>query len=228
MPETLGNLKTRILARADLENDGNISGVTGLLDGYVNASRKRLRRILVPANPMYFLKSASFTLAGSSYTYDLATNVTDFWKALGLDWVTGPTADGIVQLPRFTWRERDGSLERAYRVYTGTLEIRPATQAAGNYVFWYIAQPAVMSNDTTSKLDLAEDMWDEFIVLEGAIKARKRQQKNAADLESELVALTKEIQQTAADNDVGEPDRIQDTEGTRRTPGLPWDRLPPP
>lgn len=227
MPETLGNLKTRILARADLENDGNISGVTGLLNGYVNASRKRLRRIMVLANPMTFLKSASFTLAGSSYTYDLATNVTDFWKVLGLDFVTGPGADGIAQVPRFAWRERDGGWLRAYRVYTGTLEIRPASQAAGSYTLWYIAQPAAMTDDVTSKLDLAEDMWDEFIVLEGAIKARKRQQKNAADLVEELAELVKEIPRSAADNDVGEPDRIVDVEWQRSTSWMP-ERLPPP
>ena len=227
MPETLGNLKTRILARADLENDTNISGVTGLLNGYVNASRKRLRRILVLANPMYFLKSASFTLAGSSYTYDLATNVTDFWKALGVEKVTGSAPDQIQQLGRFGWRERDGAWTQTYRVYTGTLEIRPASAAAGSYVIWYIAQPASMTDDANSKLDLAEDMWDEFIVLEGAIKARKRQQKNVADLAEELAELVREIPVSAADNDVGEPDRIIDTEWSRAESWMP-ERLPRP
>jgi hypothetical protein len=209
VPETLVNLRTRVQGRADLENDANVA--TSLLTSFINASRKRLRRVLVTANPWYFVKSASFTLSGSTYTYNLAANVTDFWKSLALDRVLGTAADQIAPVPRFMWRERFSSFDRSYRIYTGTLEIRPAGVAAGSYVLWYINQPAALSADGDA-IDLAEDMWDEFIVLDAAIKARKRQQKNSDDLVAELKELTEEILRAGADSDVGEPDRVIDVE----------------
>lgn len=222
MPETLVNLRTRAMARADMESDPNVT--TAAWNGFINASRKRLRRILVAAYPQYFLKSATFTLSGASYTYALASSVADFWKVLSLDRQSGSAADSYDPVPRFVWAERFAMYDRNFRVYTGTLEIRPASQAAGTYTIWYIAQPAVLSGDSDA-IDLTEDMWDEFIVLEAAIKARKRQRKDVADLDAELAVMIPEIRSSASDNDVGEPDRVLDVESMR---GGWRPRLPPP
>jgi hypothetical protein len=224
VPTSLGSLKTQLLARADLEFDANISGVTGLLNGYVNASRQRLRRLLVSANPQLFVTSKAFTLTGTTFTYDLGANAPTFWKSLALDLVTGSQADQIERVKRFVFAERTMQVEWiSFRIYGNTLEIRPASQAPGSYVLWYIEQPAVMADDVNDKLLLVEDMWSEFVVLDGAIKARKRQQKNAQDLVDELKELAMELRTGAADNDAGEPDRVLDvdSEASWRPPRLP-------
>lgn len=224
MPETLLGLRTRAQGRADMETDANIA--TTVWNAYINASRQRLRRILVATNVDLFLKSKTFTLTGgnSSYIYDLAANVTDFWKVMALDKNIDSQADNIQRIGRFMFAERFRAIDISYRVFNDNLELRPASAAAGNYTLWYIPQPAVMSADGNT-LALAEDMWSEFIVLEAAIKARRRQQRDTSDLVSELRELVPEIQSAAADINAGEADRVLDVDGGR------WGwrpRLPPP
>lgn len=214
MPETLGNLRTRAQARADFENDANVTAPSWAT--FINASRQRLRRILVAVNPQLFLNSKAFTLAGATYTYDLLANAPTFWKALSLDRSTGSAPDDFEVVRRFIWAERNRAIDRMYRIYGNTLEVRPQTMAASSYVLWYVTQPAVLTIDADA-LDLVEDIYSEFIVLEAATKARRRQQKDASDLVSELRELIPDIKASAADNDVGEPDRVQDVDS-----GFPW------
>lgn len=224
MPTALGTLITQAQGRADMETDPNVG--TSVWIAFINGSRQRLRRILVSVNPQQFLLSKTFTLAGSTYTYDLLANTPTFWKALSLDKVNGSQADQIEPVRRFMWAERSMVVNgRSYRVYGNTLEIRPASAAAGDYLLWYVEQPAIMADTVNDKLLLAEDMWSEFIVLEAAIKARKRQRRDTNDLVTELTELVKEMRVGAADNDAGEPDRVFDVQGDGLWLGIP--RLPP-
>lgn len=219
----MGGLQARAQGRADMESDDNILPTVWL--AFLNASRQRLRRILVAANVDLFLKSALFTLTGApgSYTVDLAATVPDFWKAMALDKRLDTQPDNIQRISRFLFAERGRATEVSYRIYNDILEVRPASSAQGNYTLWYIPQPAafVISGDA---LLLAEDMWSEFIVLDTAIKARRRQQRDTADLHSELQELTLEIRNAVADMNAGEADRVLDVDGP-----FSWrQRLPPP
>lgn len=221
MPTTLAQLRTQAQARADFENDTNVTNVSWA--SFINGSRKRLRRLMVAAHPQFFLNSKAFSLAGGVYQYDLLANAPTFWKALALDFSTGGSGpDMFMQVPRFLWHERNRVWDRAYRVFGNTLEVRPALSAAGSYVLWYVEQPAALVADGDALL-LAEDMFDEFIILDAASKARRRQQKDSAALDGELAALERDVKSAAADNDVGEPDRVLDVEDTAgyRRPWLP-------
>lgn len=222
MPVALSTLRTAAQGRADMESDGNVA--SSVWNTYINGARRKLRVLMVQANPQQFLASASFTLSGSTYTYDLSANVTTFWKALALDKVNGAQADQIERVPRFLWAERMRAIPRSYRIYSATLEIRPASSAAGDYALWYIQQPATLSADGDTLL-LVEDMWQDYITIEAAIRARKRQRRDTADLVEELREWTQMIKSGAMDNDVGEPDRVLDVYDQDWT-GRP--RLPPP
>lgn len=217
MPTTLAQLRTQAQARADFENDTNVSNVAWA--SFVTGSRQRLRRLLVQANPQLFVLSKSFTLTAPTFTYDLLANAPTFWKSLALDYSLGST-DAFQQVSRFLWHERNHLTDRSFRIYGNTLEIRPANLSPGSYTLWYITQPATMSADGDA-LDLAEDIYSEFIVLEAAIKARRRQQKSADELTTELNAIVAEIRAGGADNDVGEPDRVLDTESSAMWPRYP-------
>lgn len=221
MPTTLAQLRTQAQARADFEFDTNVTNASWA--SFINGSRKRLRRLLVGVNPQLFLNSKAFTLAGATYQYDLLVNAPTFWKSLALDFTQGTGVDDFQQIGRFMWHERNRPTDRVYRVTGNTLEIRPQRMAAGSYVLWYIEQPAVLAADVDA-LTLAEDIYDEFIILDAATKARRRQQKDAADLTRELVDLVADIKIAAADNDVGEPDRVLEVDSSPF-----WrPRLPPP
>lgn len=222
MPVALSTLRTAAQGRADMESDGNVS--TSVWNTFINGARRRLRVLMVQANPQQFVASATFTLSGTTYTYDLGANVTTFWKALAVDKVNGSQADQIERVPRFVWAERMKTIDRSYRIYSGTLEIRPAGQASGSYALWYIQQPATLSADGDTLL-LVEDMWQDFITIEAAIRARKRQRRDTGDLTEELREWTALIKSAAADNDSGEPDRVLDVSDDS-WPTRP--RLPPP
>jgi len=210
VPTTLAQLRTNAQARADFENDSNVSTATWAT--FINGSRQRLRRLLVGCNPQLFLNSKAFTLASPSYTYDLLANAPTFWKSLSLDYLfSGARVDDFVQVPRFMWQERNRVTDRVYRIYGNTLEIRPQRLAAGSYTLWYVEQPASLSADSDALL-LAEDIYSEVIVLESAIKARRRQGKDAADLTAELAEMVADVRRSAGDNDVGEPDRVVDVD----------------
>lgn len=218
----MGGLQARAQGRADMESDDNILPTVWL--AFLNASRQRLRRILVAANVDLFMKSTLFTLlGGNSFTFDLSAGVPDFWKAMALDKRLDTQPDNIQRIPRFLFAERGRAIDVSYRITNDILEVRPASSAQGNYTLWYIPQPAafVISGDA---LLLAEDMWSEFIVLDTAIKARRRQQRDTADLHSELQELTLEIRNAVADMNAGEADRVLDVDGP-----FSWrQRLPPP
>ncbi len=210
MPTTLAQLRTNAQARADFENDSNVSPAAWA--SFINGSRQRLRRLLVGCNPQLFLNSKAFTLTSPTNTYDLLANAPTFWKALSLDYLfSGASVDDFVQVPRFMWQERNRATDRMYRIYGNTLEVRPQRLAAGNYTLWYVEQPATLSLDADTLL-LAEDIYSEVIVLEAAVKARRRQGKDAADLTQELVEMVADVRRYAGDNDVGEPDRVVDVD----------------
>lgn len=218
MPETLVNLRTRAQARADMEGDANVSSATW--NAFINASRKRLWRLLGRSNPELFLTSVDFTLSGTTFTLGLAVAAANFWQVLEVDKLNSTQGDDFVRLARFLFAERNVGAP-SYRIFGNTLEIRPASGAAGNYRLWYVTQPPVLVADIDT-IGLVEDIWDEFIVLEAAIKARRRQQKDASDLATELGELLAELRAHAGDRDVGEPDRVRDVDrwGSGR-PALP-------
>jgi hypothetical protein len=210
VPSTLAQLRTNAQARADFENDSNVT--TAAWASFINGSRQRLRRLLVGCNPQLFLLSKAFTLTSPSYTYDLLANAPTFWKALSLDYMTtGASVDDFSVVPRFMWAERNRTVDRVYRVYSNTLEIRPQRLAAGSYTLWYVEQPTALAADG-DQLTLAEDIYSEVIVLESAIKARRRQQKDANDLTAELTEMVADVRRMAGDNDVGEADRVVDAD----------------
>ena len=220
MAVALSDLRTRAQARGDFESDANVS--TAAWNAFINGSRKKLRRLLVAANPQQFVASKDFSLTGTTHTYVLTSNVPTFWKALSLDKLNSSNADDFEKVKRFLWAERNRLGQRSYRIYASTLEVRPASLNVGDYRLWFIEQPVLLVADGDA-LTLVEDMWDEFIVLEAAVKARRRQQKSADDLVSELSDLVKEIPRMAGDNDVGEADRILDVDddGSFWRPALP-------
>jgi hypothetical protein len=223
VPTTLAQLRTQAQARADFENDSNVN--TASWASFINGSRQRLRRLLVGANPQLFLNSLSFILSGSTYQVNLLLTAPTFWKSLSLDYLTtGASPDDYIEVPRFMWPERNRALDRAYRVYGNTLEVRPQRLAAGSYTLWYVEQPTALSSDGDA-ITLAEDMYSEFIVLEAAIKARRRQRKDADDLTQELEEMIVDVRRSAGDNDVGAPDRVIDSDAS---PSFWRPRLPNP
>ena len=200
MAETLANLRTRIRRRADRENDPHI--VDAELNQFINASYKELCDLLVAASSDYFLSSETYTLTG---TTDVRALPADCYKVRGVDWLNGK----YEALPRFTFANRNMTGQRMYRVLGANVQFLPLTNVAGSYKTWYEAGPTVLAADGDS-LTVVVDQWDEYIVIDGAIKCLAKSQDDVSSFLAEKAAMKLRIEAMAPDRDHGSPDRVTD------------------
>ncbi len=206
MAETLTNLRTRAQGYADLESDPNIG--TTVWTSWVNVAHKTLWRLVVRQNPDNFTTGpTSFTLSGSTDTYALSTLSPVFWKLRALDYSNGGSWERV---RRFNFADRN-RVRRAYRIMGANLRVIPAGAASGTYRVWYIPEPTALSGDS-DQIDAALNMYDEFIVIQAAIRGRKRQRRDFADLQVDLDAIVADIRASADDRDDGEADVVTDLE----------------
>jgi len=201
--ETLANLRTRVRRRADRENDPHITEPE--LTTHINASYKELWDLLVAASADYFLTSEEFTLSGSSSTRALPSG---YYKTRGVDY---SDSGEWRPLKRFTFHNRNRDDVRRYRVMGTNLRIIPEGNCPGTYRHWYEVGPTALSADGDTLND-AVDMWDEYIVVDAAIKVSLKSEKDVSALMAEKQALAQRISVMAATRDDGEPDTVTDVQ----------------
>lgn len=207
MSVTLATLRTRVRQQADQENSTFISD-TELTD-YINNSAAELHGLLSTLYEDYYLTEVDFTLSTAN-TYTLPT---DFFKLRGVDF--RPAKDWIT-VPRFSFEERNrwqvryrrGDLQvwRAYRVMQNAIYILPEDDYAGNYRLWYLRRYSPMSTDTDQIDDLMG--WDEYVVVDAAIKCLQKEESDVSVLMGRKMALKQRIEAEASNRDASGPERI--------------------
>lgn len=208
---TLAQLRTRASERADMVDSQFISPTEQL--SYINASYAELYDLLVASFEDYYtLSPLAFTIS-SGNTYALPTG---FYKLRGVDLVLSSTES--IPLRKFNFAERNardlslsvrGGKEVQYRIVGDTLHLQPAASAAGNYQLWYIPiyTPLAAESDTVNGIQA----WEEYIVVDVAIKMLTKEESDTSSLEREKANLLRRIQAMAANRDVDQPERISDT-----------------
>ncbi len=117
----------------------------------------------------------------------------------------------------FSFSERNDRNDRLARNYFPTVRYRiignrlmftPAENAAGDYQYWFTPKPIVPVDDT----DTVEGYngWDEYIVLDSAIKCLNKEESDVSVLIRERDMLKTEIIENAMIRDDGEVEVIQD------------------
>lgn len=201
MAESVTNLYSRIRRRADRENDPHI--VDAELLQFINASYKELWDLLVAASSDYFLSSETYTLTGTTDTRALPSGC---YKVRGVDWLNGR----YEALPRFTFANRNLTGRRMYRVVGTNIQFLPLADAAGSYKTWYEPGPTELTAGADT-LNTAVDMWDEYIVIDCAIKCLAKSQDDVSGFMAEKEAMRQRIMAMASDGrDHGEADRVTD------------------
>jgi hypothetical protein len=204
---TLANLRTYVRQQADQENSTFISDTE--LNRYINQSAAELHGLLATVYDDYHLTSTTFTLSTAN-TYTLTSG---FFKLRGLDFSQG--GDWIT-VPRFSFEERNrwqdryqrGDLEnwRAYRVQGSTIYVLPDDNYAGSYRVWYVSSYTAMSTDSDTVSDLMG--WDEYVVVDAAIKCLQKEESDASLLMARKAELKRRIEGEAANRDASGPERI--------------------
>lgn len=213
---SLAQLQTESRQRADMENSEFVTDSE--LTTYINRSYRKLYDLLVSKFNDYFIVSPEnppqFTLAAGEATFDLPEN---FYKLVGVDRSTGGN-DWYVLRP-FNFEDRNSRrnvyLYRGlyptvrYRIIGNILRFMPEDQAVGTYRYWYVPKftPLVESTD---ELDINCDIWSEYIVVDAAIKMLQKEESDVSVLKVEQAELVRQIEEMAANRDVGEPERVTD------------------
>jgi len=224
---TLAQLVTRARERADLVNSGFITTGAGAEDDtYVQESAAALHAILVDADPDRYTTSVALTSTDTAFiAWDLPAN---FYKARGVTYRVGGwtytlhkatfdqfVADSNITVTR-TWPPR-------YIMLGNQVRFAPALTATPAPTLWYItAQQPLAAGGLTFD---GADGWDEWIVLDVAIKMLLKEESDTRPLEAAKAQVEARIIGQSADRDAGEPYKMTDTDQQ-----LDWYnfRLPPP
>lgn len=208
---TLLQLKTRCRERSDMEDSEFVSDSELL--SYINASYAELYDILVSKFEDYYTISSLFTIA-SGNTQVLPTN---FYKLRGLDFKLD--ANNWINVSKFNFAHRNilsrstsrsRNRQAQYRVVGSNLMIEPESNAPGDYRIWYTPVYTPLAADS----DLVDGLngFEEYIVIDVAIKMLAKEESSATHLEREKDAMTKRIEVMSQNRDSDQPEKITETD----------------
>jgi len=213
---TLLSLRTQSRQRADKVGSGYILDTE--LNTYINQSISELYDLLVGAyGNDYFLKSYTFATDGSTTDYPVPA---DFYKMAGIDLYLN--ASRFITLKPFMWNERgryqDGSNWAAiiaiqgprYHLGGQNISFQPTPPGAFNMKLWYVPVSPTISLDA----DILDgiDGWDEFVVIDAAIKMLQKEESDVTVLMAQKMAIIKRINLMAENRDEGFSFRVQDVQ----------------
>lgn len=95
-----------------------------------------------------------------------------------------------------------------YRLTGTQIQIVPIASAGQTIRMWYAPRPKVLMADTDTIDGVAG--WEELIPIHAAIKALAKEESDTSELQLELNAKILEIENSAANRDVGEPEKVSD------------------
>ncbi len=212
---TLAQLQTRCRDRADME--GSFISDSELTS-YINASYAELYDLLVAAYEDYFITGpTSFSLTSSDNgVYALPS---DFYKLKAVDFLIGGEYATIYpydwnrrnQFTQATLRSRAYDFRVSYRIIGTNLRLEPRDDATGDYQLWYVPSYTALSDDTdVINTTISRNNWEEYIVIDCAIKMLAKEESNTAHFEKEKRAMIDRIESMSGERDVDQPERVSD------------------
>lgn len=210
---TLATIRLQAQQRADMENSNFLSPLEW--NQNITNSYKELVDLLVSAygNNYFIATPYTFVTDGTTQFYSLPT---DFYKLLGVDLKTG---GACVSLKPFNFSERNnyavpntgsfyGATNLRYRLNGSQLWLNPTPSAGQTVQLWYVPEPANLTNDSDTLDGISG--WEEYVIVDAAIKALVKEESDISTLAAIKGALTVRIQTMAQNRDAGSPARVSD------------------
>lgn len=209
---TLDQLVAEVRARADVENDPHITDTE--IKRFVNQSCAALHALIVDAGSGFYtigvsgaLTAGDDKLAAPANMYrmiKLAVQVSGVWRS-----VRRATMEQYIDgLNATTWGMP--SWPTAYVMINGhTCSFSPLPDAAYPYRMYYVRSFEDMSAGTDT-FD-GQGGWEEWVVLDSAIKCLNKEESNPADLVGERAAVWARISSQLAATDEDHPPTVRDT-----------------
>ena len=212
---SLSEIRTQARQRADMVGSDFISDSE--FNTMINSSAAALYDLLSDAFEDYFTKDSAPLSLGVGQNRLTLPN--DFFKLRGVDLDIGNGE--YFTLSSFNFNERNiinkayryglyGNRNLKYCVMGNQLIIEPKdTAASNNFVVWYVPTYANLVNDN-DLLPFSFNKWEEFIVLDVAIKALTKEESDTSKLEVEKERIIKRLNTAAKNRDSAQPKRVSD------------------
>lgn len=129
----------------------------------------------------------------------------DFLRLVALDYQVG--SDWIDVEP-FNFGDRNQRNVRGYDIVGSTLYVRPTTLAPGSYRLWYTPRFPGLANDSATFDGI--NGWEEYAVVDAAIRMRDAEESDSVQLQTRKAALTRRIQMAARQRIAGRSRKPRD------------------
>lgn len=234
---TLATIRTAAQQRADMVNSSFLT--TAEWNSNISASHAELYDLLIQkyGNDYYAALDANgneyrlttngtadkYPLPDGSSTYKMpdATTAPAFYKLLGVDVYLGSvSAAGRVNVGTFSFADRNdyavpnfpawgGRTELKYRLLANSLWLIPLPASGQTVGLWYAPRLTALAADG----DLLDGVsgWEEYIVVDAAIKALQKEESDVSVLFAQKQALIARIEAASENRDAGAPACVSDT-----------------
>jgi hypothetical protein len=231
---TLASVRAAAQQRADMVNSQFLT--TAEWTANINASYQELYGLLVqkfgadyyqagtPDNWFQFTTTtaASYPLPDGTASYllsDGSTVAPALFKVNGVDLQINSQPNGWLTLKSFMWAERNrfafpntqnfwGHSNIRYRINGNRIWLVPLPSAGQAIRIWYTPRLRVLVSDSDT-LD-GVNGWDEFIVIDAAIKALQKEESDVSILMAQKAAIISRLEAEAENRDVGMPAHVAD------------------
>jgi hypothetical protein len=219
---TLGAVRLAAQQRADMVNNGFVS--TQEWNDYINHSYYELYDILIQTYGDEYYVATPYSFSTDSRNPALYNLPNNFYKLLGVDLAISPngsgTTNGWLTLKKHAFISRNryiygntpvsflGILQLRYRLVGGQIEFVPIPSSNQTVRLWYIPRPITLLSDS----DVLDGIsgWDEYVIVDSAIKALQKEESDCSLLMAQKGALLKRIEAAASNRDAGEPEVATD------------------
>ncbi len=231
---TLGQLRLNAQRQADRVGSNFLT--TAEWNFNINNSLFELYDILIDTyDDYYFAQPAYFTTDGTNSTYMLPNGVLTFndvsgtpfvappfYKLAGVDLGVNNSPTGWVTMNKYNFIDRNqyfypntqstlyGVFNMQYRVLGNQLTFIPLPSGNQPIRMWYIPRMVMLLKDTDTTTSGVSG-WQEYVIVDAAIKALEKEESDTSALMMRKQALLKRIEASAQNRDQGKPDTIADS-----------------
>ncbi len=217
---TLSTLRTKVREQAEMESSTFCSDAE--INRYISSSYTRLYGLLVQADPERYMREETF--AGDGTTRDFSVG-SDYLGTLRVDY----TDDSGERIPLVRVFGRDitkishgtvGTSVAWHPVYntsvptTQKIRLLPTPTSGTDYTHCYIVAPADLTSDGTLIDGVAG--WEEYIVLDVAIKCRIKEGTPVGDLERQRADLRADLDSLVEARSASDAGYVIDVRGDDR------------
>lgn len=232
---SLGELRLRSKQAADRVNSNFLTQTEWNFN--INNSYFELYDILIDTYEDYYITPPySFVTDGSTSSYPLPDGVRTFtntftnqveiappfYKLWGVDLAANTSPNGWVTMNKFNPLDRNkyyypnsqstiyGVFNAQYRLLGKNIEFIPIPSGNQFIRFRYFPRLKTLLADSDIT-DTGISGWLEYVIVDAAIKALRKEESDTSKLEMAKAALKMRIEAGAKNRDAGRPDTIQDT-----------------